>query len=373
MSSLAKKLKASGVQEPEKRKIVWKGPLEDGVTQSLLGRYLTCKERFRLQVIEGLTTATHFSARLEYGNLWHACEEGLAKKADWQLNLREAARAMVKKYPLAGSEIEKWYKVCLTQFPIYVKWWSKHKDVTTRTPLFQEEVFKIPYTLNDRTVLLRGKFDSVDLIGKTENVYLQENKTKGDIEPALMQRQLSFDCQTMFYLIALENLLPNKRIAGVRYNVIRRPLSGGKGSIRQHQPSKSNPEGESEESFYSRLGTIIEEAIEDDGSHYFFMRWKVDTTSHDIEKFKRECLNPVLENLCDDYEWWRYCFESGESVYDYELRQKSYPLHRSRHYRLPYGIYNPIAEGTPTDLDEYLASGSETGLQRVTNLFPELE
>ncbi len=35
------------------REPVWKGPEVDGVTQSLLSRYLTCKERFRLLVIEG--------------------------------------------------------------------------------------------------------------------------------------------------------------------------------------------------------------------------------------------------------------------------------------------------------------------------------
>lgn len=34
--------------------------------------------------------------------------------------------------------------------------------------------------------------------------------------------------------------------------------------------------------------------------------------------------------------------------------------------------YNPLAEGRPTDLDNYLADGSTVGLQQADDLFPEL-
>ena len=84
---------------------------------------------------------------------------------------------------------------------------------------------------------MRGKWDSVDYIGK--RVYLQENKTKGDIDEQAIRHNLHFDLQTMLYMTALTEELEPQKIAGVRYNVIRRPLSGGKGSIRPHAEKNS--------------------------------------------------------------------------------------------------------------------------------------
>jgi len=375
MSSLSQNLEKVATK-PVKKPALWRGPLVDGVTQSLLGKYLVCKERFRLLVVEGLKTTDGFSNSLEYGNLWHAAEEGLAAGEDWNIKLLQCARGMAKRYPMDGAAVDKWYNVAKIQFPVYVEWWAKHKDVTSRTPLFQEEKFAIPYeTSPGRVVTLRGKFDSVDLLGKKE-IWLQENKTKGDIEPDIMQRQLQFDLQTMLYLVALEEKLPTMdttaKLRGVRYNVVRRPLSGGRNSIRQHQPTKSKPNGESPEEFYDRLAGLIKDAVEPDGSHYYFMRWKVEVSTSDIVRFKREFLNPILENILDDYEWWVYCHAHKMSPFDYQYRSRTYPHHANRHYRMPFGVYNPLLEGRATDLDEYLSSGSETGLQRCDNLFPEL-
>lgn len=247
----------------------------------------------------------------------------------------------------------------MTQFPLYVCFWHQHPDVISRKPLVQEQIFNVPYQLlSGRIVRLRGKWDSVDAIG--DAVYLQENKTKGQIQPALIRRQLSFDLQTMLYLTALDNWtlegtdLPGP-IAGVRYNVVRRPLSGGKGTISKHKPTKSNPAGESDQEFYGRLRQVITESPED-----YFMRWKVEIISSDLQRFQSQCLNPILEQLCD---WWSWCSDSPNL---------GRPIRSSIHWRHPYGVYNILDEGGSTDLDEYLTSGSEVGLQHVDNLFPEL-
>jgi hypothetical protein len=234
--------------------------------------------------------------------------------------------------------------------------------------LFQEQVFDVPYALpSGRTVRLRGKFDSVDLIGKGKNasVYLQENKTKGNLDEQQLKRQLQFDLQTMMYLIALEHLpakelrtyplLNGRPINGVRYNVIRRPLSGGKGSIRKHSPTKLNPAGESDEEFYARLAGII---MEDPG--YYFMRWKVEVTSQDMKRFKHEFFDNVLEELCN---WWSWI--------DSPAGRKD-PFSDPVHWRLPYGVYNPLLEGGSSEVDEYLATKSELGLVRNNRMFKEL-
>jgi hypothetical protein len=408
---LVDKLKDPRRRRPEKRGPVWKGPEEDGITFSLLSRFLTCRERFRLLVVEGLKAQEGFNHRIEYGNMWHVCEEALARchnAGDTQMvpervcayALTQYAQSLCRKYPLAQEQIDKWYNVCRVQFPLYVKYRSEHPDVTERTPLLQEQTFDVPYRLpSGRTVRLRGKWDSVDLVGKGKSagIYLQENKTKGDIDPVQMQRQLTFDLQTMMYMVALGT--PQKEwhsaagrdvkgwpygaeIRGVRYNVVRRPLSGGKGTIVQHKPTKSNPQGESKDEYYARLRGIIGGSPDE-----FFMRWKVEITPGDVTLFRQRCLDPVLEQLCDWWQWITCVIERShirnQEVWDndvtfgcdppYDHKQGDLGLHPSAiHWQHPFGVRNVLDEGGHTDLDEYIRSGSEVGLTRTDNLFPEL-
>ncbi len=358
---------------------VWAGPQSDrpggGITFSLLNRFICCRERFRVHVVEGLRPAEGFNYRIEYGNMWHVCEEHHAAGTDWQAPLGVYARSLCSKYPTEQSEVLRWYNICLVQFPVYVRHWAR-VDQPKRTPLLSEQVFSVPYLLpSGRTVYLRGKWDSVDLSGK--EVFLQENKTKGDVRPDDIARQLKFDLQTMIYMVALDWQIQNPlkgpshyeslvglrgKLAGVRYNVVKRPLSGGAGTIRQQKPSKSNPSGETLAEFYSRLGVLIEEY-----ATQYFMRWEVRISPDDVLRFKRECLDPLLEQLCD---WWEYMLANGPIIDPYS-DVWSFNKH-GIHWRHPYGCYNALDERGAHELDAYVETGDRTGLVRSTDLFPEL-
>lgn len=402
-SPLTAKLKTAGVAvKAPAREPVWRGPTVDGVTQSLLSRFLVCRERFRINVIDGLRADEGFNHRLEYGQMWHVCEEAFAREdsrafklQQMKIDLDRYCQGLLKRHPFQREQIAKWYEVCKIQFPIYVDYWARQKDVVDRTPLFQEQVFDVSYKLpSGRIVRLRGKWDAGDLIGrgKTAGVYLQENKTKSEIDVGNLTRQLSFDLQTMFYLVALgaassselagkgwSNQTHGKGIhdlhlpapvKGVRYNVIRRPLSGGKGTIVRHKAtkgSKKNP-GKPEETldhYYGRLREIIEE---DRGE--FFARFKVEVSAADVVRFRRECLDPLLEYLCEWYDWVTRNpdpFEAATSIPGYAMAGGGV------HWRHPFGVYNVLDEGGSSDLDAYLATGSTVGLKKVTTLFGELE
>ncbi len=364
---IGKSLKRVQKRRKKSKEPLWKGPEVDGVTQSMINAFLACRERFRLRHIEGLAGVDEFRHTIEYGQMWHVCEETYAAcgnptvelvSAPWVRELQDYCRALCKRYKHQQEQIEHWYQVCLVQFPLYVRYWKKHPDVKQRTPLLAEEVFNVPYELpSGRVVRLRGKWDSVDQVGKGKKalVYLQENKTKGEIVESQIQNQLEFDLQTMIYLIALEVSFETfPPLAGVRYNAVRRPLSGGKGSIRRHKATAKKAE-ETKEHFYAR----VRETIEDDPG-YFFMRWKVEVSSLDIRRFRQEFLDPILEQMCDWYHW----IASPAGVVD--------PFDDSHHWRTPYGIYSALAKGGSTELDEYLKSGSELGLQRNKPLFTEL-
>ena len=380
---------------------LWTGPGGEGpnggVTQSMIGRFLNCRERFRIRYVEGLESAERWSHRLGYGEMWHKCEETFAgtipggvapNRHEWEIPLKQHCIDLCRQHPLQQDEINHWYQVCKVQFPLYVQWWAKHPDQVAKTSLLQEQVFDVPYKLpSGRTVRLRGKWDGVSLIGKGKSagVYLDEHKTKGDIDPVRMQRQLGFDLQTMTYLVALEVYRrqttdlggwAQNGISGVHYNVVRRPLSGGKGSIVRHKPSKSNPQGESAEEYYARLGGIIETATGltvpewgmGPGDHFYFMRWRCEVSAGDITRFRREFLDPILEQMCD---WWRHVDKTApfEIGCDGDL---SYPV-SALHWRHPFGVYNSLDEGGATEYDAYIESGSTAGLRRAEALFGELK
>ena len=231
------KVKDLNVTVPQPRKTpLWKGPDTDGVTQSLLARFLVCRERFRLHVVEGLHPTPTFNHRIEYGSMWHVCEKFYAKYGSrgfrWTDPLREYCKGLVKKYPTQVTQINHWMRVCLCQFPVYVDKWAPYKE--DFKPVYQEYAFRVPYCLpSGRVVLMRGQWDSVFANDKCWTLW--ENKTKGDVNEELIHRQLGFDLQTMFYATALKHHLKVKNEKGtvrkLRYNVVRRPLSGGKHSI----------------------------------------------------------------------------------------------------------------------------------------------
>lgn len=388
MPSLASHLKKKGLKTPTPSEPLWKGPEVDGITQSMLQWFLVCRERFRILYVLGLQPTATWNHRLGYGDMWHVCEEVLAGDFpySWEYALKQFAQEQCKLYPTQVETIDHWYRTCKTQFPEYVKFWAKHPDMKKRTPVFQEEKFAIPYKLpSGRTVLLRGKFDSVDVEaeGKNRILVLQENKTKGDIKEMQLQRQLRLDLQTMFYVTALDldRQNPDGALAreGVekhpvrklRYNVVRRPFSGGRGSITRHKPSKSNPQGESKDEFYQRFLNdylLVE-------PEYYFMRWEVPITDLDIAHFKKVFLHPMLEQLCDWWLWISTCAATKTDPFDstaFAMGKDKRIVTSAVHWMHPFGVYNALIEAGQTDLDDFLLMGNKVGLRQATALFPEL-
>jgi hypothetical protein len=69
----------------------------------------------------------------------------------------------------------------------------------------------------------------------------------------------------------------------------------------------------------------------------------------------------LLAQLCD---WWEWVGGPG--------RGRPFNIPPAVHWRMPYGVWNPLLEGGATDLDECLDTGSRVGLVRTDDLFPEL-
>ena len=352
---------------------LWKGPYEDGISQSMICRFLVCRERFRIAYIEGLEPFPSLNKAIHYGNMWHICEEFHALKKDWSEPLRKYSAKLQREFPLQQQDVLLLEMICRMQFPIYLDFWKLHGPKLGRTAVLSEDVFCEEYPLPDkkRTVILRGKFDRVDqdTFGK---FWLRENKTKTEIDEFKIGRQLKFDLQTMMYLSALllrrearKSPFEKKKLklGGVQYNVVRRPLSGGKYSIRRLMPNKKNKVEEPLDTYINNRLAKLVKAHSDE----FFGRWDVEINETDIIRFQHEFLNPILTQICD---WWD-ALVSGNPMKPWWGPETN--MFNPYHYRTPYGLYNAMLESGMTDLDDYIETGNLVGLTKVPRLFRELQ
>lgn len=398
-SPLAAKI-ASAPRRHDNDYPLWHGPCGagplGGITQSMLVRFLSCRERFRLKYVLGLEPYPKWYHTFGFGNMWHVCEEAHATNSRaWEGDLIAHFNEQLELYPMQREEIVKWFNICCVQFPEYIKHWSQHPDVLNRTPLMQEQVFDVPYSLpSGRVVRLRGKFDSVDLISDVADdsgsgyefvpsgIYLQENKTKSDIDKLQIERQLKFDLQTMLYVVALDYVrdiadsqgdgwIWTNEVKGVRYNVVRRdcPIRKHKEKVTKtrYSTSKKTPDkvleygktvpAETDEHFYARLRDDYIAAE----PHEWFFRVRSEVGARDVQLFRETCLDPLLETLC----FWYEQVTGAVSPLCCGVPQMN--------YRTPFGVYSALEEGGATEYDAFLENGSELGLRRAETLFGELQ
>lgn len=370
-------LRALGSFDSRRSAPLWRGPCDNsdfgGVTNTLLARWLDDREKFRLYALEGLAPADRFNHRLEYGNMFHLCQESVSNHGEgavWLQKLWNYAQHLCKTYPMEQDAIMRWYEVCRLQFPLYLDHWKKHPQERSAEPVFAEKILCESYKLpSGRTVWLRGKVDGLVRLMSQNGCYggyVRELKTKGDVDVNKIQQQLRFDLQTMLYLTLLDASQDNSfwrrankswrdlDIRGVIYTVVRRPLSGGPHSTVKYKPSKKRPFGETTQEFYARVADKIRCNAE-----HFFHRWPVDIAKTDVLRFRNTFLDPCLEEMCDWYEW----VTSGDPWR---------PGNRL-HWRFPHGVNRPALEDALSAYDNHMDHGTRTGLHPIKTVFPELQ
>lgn len=331
---------------------LWKGPVADGLTQTQIGRWLVCRERFRLKAVEGLSEDEPWEKMraMEYGSLFHAAMEASSGRKDWRAALDKYYGGLLEKFPANESDITKWYLLAEMQFPIYLNHWKNHETERNRRPIFEEKAFKIQVSVNmplaeyDPVITLQGKIDAA--YESSGCVFLQENKTKGDIDQEGLSKTIDKNLQTLIYHLALRQLLPGRKIAGTLYNVIRRPLSD------KYSPRKKK--GETMKAFVARVG---EKMLKEPQKHFY--RWIVPLTDRQIASFRARCLDPILRAIVM---WW-----DGFDGDPFSPEKNPF------HFEFPFGVYHGMDRGFRGDFFDLLATGSRRGLHQITDLYPELK
>ena len=287
-----KKKKASFSKALAKRKTKKKAPFrdieKDGVTYSFLDEWLLDREQARLSYVEGWTTGG-LSVPLDFGLAFHDCLEWVAKGRSPKTIKKRVldeyyARKLSKQKKLKLTsddylKLEEILAIVDVVFQSYAGYWEKY-DAGMQY-IYQEEAFQIKHQLPSGEVMpIRGRWDAV--YEKDGEIWLMENKTKGRIDEEGLQASLPYDLQTMLYIHCLQQNL-GKPVAGVLYNVIRRP-----GQRRKKAESISE----------------LAERIQDDvvaRPDYYYMRWRVEFLPEDVNTWVSRSLEPILEQVMS---WW---------------------------------------------------------------------
>lgn len=355
-------------------------PYRDGITNSLLQRWIICRHRFWLYAIAGLEERRSFDHKIFFGDCMHIGHEGHAQaRKTGHPEPDSAAEEKMDQYisrelarwggdSIAQNEIPFWGKIAKAMLRMYSKTHARH--LKRIIPVEQESKFKVKYHLpSGRFIFLRGKRDGIyRLSRRSGNMILEEYKHRGSrhLPDEHSTPNLAYDLQTGLYVVA--SVEEGYGITGVRYNQIRRPLS---------DPSSPRPrKGETPDQFCDRVLYTYERRSESSQTRYpvsafpehYFLSWDLTITQNDIQEFRRMILDPLLEQFCD---WWESIRDNPEDPWHTRVNGKR--RMNPHHFLRPYGVFDSVAQGFSDSYQNLITTGSTTGLSPAENLFPELE
>lgn len=203
----------------------------DGVTQSFISGWLTCREKARLDMVNGLRQVRGADA-FSYGTLTHEALEVLYAPGrqptgpEMDAAMKTALANVLKENPRATADtlnkVTEQAKVVRVVVEAYFKFW--HKDFKEIAWVAREKEFKHAYKLpSGRMTFVRGKRDGDFRAGKTApRLFLFETKTKSRLDEDNLMDWLPLDLQTNLYFWAMKQDY-GETPAGVKYNVLRKP------------------------------------------------------------------------------------------------------------------------------------------------------
>jgi ribosomal protein S14 len=329
------------VKQPDPSKVLpspnW--TIEDGVSYSLLSKFMACRERFRKYAVEGLREIGKQQKALDFGTYFHKLLEIHAK--DQRLSASSVIAKVTKSKTSIKSISTFDRSMANMLFEEYLLWYSDIKY----NYIEAEYKFDVNYYLPGiGNIRLRGKSD--ELIRWADGkIWVQENKTKENISEGILDATIPFNLQTLMYVIGVHTQL-KKPMGGVVYNVIRKP---------KHRPKGKESEVECVERVRSELKK---------NPKHFFFRWEYPLPPSRLQDFKTKTFDPLLRSF---YIWWK---SIEHSPFDPWVLADGTP--NPHHYQQPFGVYMP----STNDVGDYfnlIARNNRLGLSDGHKPFEELE
>lgn len=336
----------------------WKGPLKDGITQSLLNEYLQDPYSAYLSLILGLTpeepkppyNPDQTLYNLTWGDCYHVGLEHLLATQDLEL----ASKRMLEHYDngpqLIHSDIDPRASLfrMLKQYNINVP-----MDYTSKwntEVVFDVILHDLHYT-QYLPYRLRGKFDGLSACA----TYLAEHKCKRYIDPSQLIAEIKQDTQIMMYM----------GVSGARqvyYDLIKIPDVQSSYSL----PGRSglDPKTYTNKLYYGHCGKYRGLPISQYTQDWIYQGFFI-FTDEEVEHFWNTTLIPLFRRI---HEW-----------YDYVTDDKFDPLNPECYGPIFYK--HPLRTFMPSNTDKFKCKFHEflTGQVELSDLiekpslFGELE
>lgn len=240
---------------------------KQGLTQSLISNYLTCRKKFLLK-IHGYKKQE--SVNVLFGNIIHAVIAEIYKTKNTESDFID-------------SEIDKYINSLSDNFInenaeiIEQKSGLAFATLTEYSEHYKKDIQKNKFDRIEEEI--KVNFSGVNLRCKIDGMYLDKNKKRWQIEHKTMSQinednlfdRLSFDFQDLFYLICGE-MYYSEPCSGVLQDIIRQ----SKSKIHKKETLKD---------YIKRIKTDIKNRPE-----YYFIQFEIPFTKRDKENFKKQLI-----------------------------------------------------------------------------------
>jgi len=251
-------------------------PSQDGISQSLLGDWQTCRRRFLFSINRWSHPAKE--RKTGYGSMNHELLDIIYSGfffGDYKYrDLTAVIRFFLDRYQLprvfSPQEQEQLKALSQAIMECYIEYYRA--DFTEFRLKAVEHIFEV----KKYGWILRGKIDGC-LADKTGAGWNLEHKNYSRINEESLQKRLSFDLQNLFYLNA-HFIETGIQLKGVKYNILRKP-----------EVKKFDRPIE----MYSYVRGLIS-----NNPDYYFIRYEIPYTKIDLKRFQDELafkLNDLYE------------------------------------------------------------------------------
>jgi len=240
--------------------------LRDGISQSLMGAYQTCRRSFLLSINRWEhATADRVTG---YGSMMHDVLDvlytGFTEKLLKYNDLSTAALYVIDDYNMPkvikDEEVARLKNIAQAMIDQYILHYRR--DFAE----FRFEDVESQFEVEFNGFKLRGKKDG-RFRDKNKGVWHIEHKNYSFIKEDNMLLYLGFDLQNLFYMLA-DEVEFQRLLNGVVYNVLRKP------DVKKKTPTKD---------VYKYLSALIHA----DPKHYF-IRYEIPYSRRDLSVFKEE-------------------------------------------------------------------------------------
>lgn len=319
-----------------------------GITQSILNRFLECPYSAYLYLILGLHDPSPLELNLEWGDILHKGLELFIPEGNYSDAVEGMFEYQIANYPSTEDTVRYSTKKMLRLFSRspYEGDWKTEVDIDTPIKL-----------TNNTTVRFRGKIDTYTNNHPTYGKVRGDHKCKGYTDPTKTREEIEYDLQMNAYLHASDGG------EWIYYDLIKIP------EAQKYKPARKN--GESAASYIDRL--FKDGTIGSYNNHYPIMLNKSSWIHQGIyhipqetqEKVFYQTISPCILRLL---EWYDYVTDPSFSLEDPNCYNSIFYLHPIRHfnarktagYNCPYHAY--LIGELPLE-----------ALEPVTSYFPELE